>query len=122
MAPDIGARYFGFLEAREARDGRTHVGGRRRERTGVVLSDRMQKTVLVLVERTVRHARYKKRVKMRAKYKAHDEGNVCRVGDRVVIVETRPLSRDKRWAVRSVVGRAPVLEPEAGLGAPEAEA
>jgi small subunit ribosomal protein S17 len=47
---------------------------------------------------------------MRTKYKAHDEKNQCRIGDRVVIVETRPLSRDKRWAVRSIVGRAPVSE------------
>jgi small subunit ribosomal protein S17 len=77
------------------------------------LSDRMQKTVLVLVERTVRHASYKKRVKIRAKYKAHDEENRCRVGDRVVIVERRPLSRDKRWAVRSIVERAPVLQTAA---------
>ena len=83
--------------------------GRRRERTGLVLSDRMQKTVLVMVERTVVHPKYKKRIRMRAKYKAHDEKNECRIGDRVVIVETRPLSRDKRWAVRSVVSRAPIL-------------
>jgi small subunit ribosomal protein S17 len=73
----------------------------------------MQKTVLVLVERTVRHASYKKRVKIRAKYKAHDEENRCRIGDRVVIVERRPLSRDKRWAVRSIVERAPVLQAAA---------
>ena len=96
--------------------------GRRRERTGVVLSDRMQKTVLVLVERTVRHATYKKRLKIRAKYKAHDEENRCRVGDRVVIVERRPLSRDKRWAVRSIVERAPVLQTAAGSAPAEGDA
>jgi small subunit ribosomal protein S17 len=72
----------------------------------------MNKTVLVMIERTVVHPKYKKRVRMRTKYKAHDEKNQCRVGDRVVIVETRPLSRDKRWAVRSIVGRAPVSEME----------
>jgi small subunit ribosomal protein S17 len=70
----------------------------------------MQKTIVVLIERTVRHPKYKKRVKMRARYKAHDEQNRCRVGDRVVIVERRPLSRDKRWAVRSIVERAPVID------------
>ena len=96
--------------------------GRRRERTGLVLSDRMNKTVLVMVERTVVHPKYKKRVRMRAKYKAHDEKNQCRVGDRVVIVETRPLSRDKRWAVRSIVGRAPVSEMEPAVESTEGEA
>jgi len=82
----------------------------------------MQKTVLVLVERTVRHSRYKKRVKMQAKYKAHDEENRCRVGDRVVIVERRPLSRDKRWAVRSIVARAPVLGAAPESASPEGDA
>ena len=81
-----------------------------RERTGVVVSDRMNKTVVVVVERLIVHAKYKKRIKSRAKYKAHDEQNRCRVGDRVRIVETRPLSREKRWAVRSVIGRAQVIE------------
>jgi len=81
----------------------------------------MQKTVLVLVERTVRHTTYKKRVKIRTKYKAHDEENRCRVGDRVVIVERRPLSRDKRWVVRSIVERAPVLETSEGVTVEESE-
>jgi len=96
--------------------------GRRRERTGLVLSDRMQKTVLVMVERIVVHPKYKKRVRMRAKYKAHDERNECRIGDRVVIVETRPLSRDKRWAVRSIVSRAPILGTEAEVATAEGDA
>jgi len=103
-------------------EGRTGVPGRRRERTGVVVSDRMQKTVLVLIERTVRHTKYRKRVKMRSKYKAHDEQNRCRVGDRVVIVETRPRSREKRWAVRSIVARAPVLEAAAESAPVEGDA
>jgi small subunit ribosomal protein S17 len=93
----------------------------RRERTGVVVSDRMQKTVLVMVERTIVHPKYKKRVRLRTKYKAHDEQNRCRVGDRVVLVETRPLSRDKRWAVRSIVGRAPVLAERVGIADPTLE-
>ena len=90
------------------------MAGYRRERTGIVLSDRMQKTVVVMLERTVRHPKYKKRMKVRTKHKAHDERNRCRIGDRVVIVESRPLSRDKRWAVKSIIKRAP------GLPSPQA--
>jgi small subunit ribosomal protein S17 len=70
----------------------------------------MNKTVVVRVERIMKHAKYGKRVRERAKYKAHDEQNQCRIGDRVRIVETRPLSRDKRWAVRAVLERGKVLE------------
>jgi small subunit ribosomal protein S17 len=70
----------------------------------------MSKTVVVRVERIMKHAKYGKRVRRRAKYKAHDEQNQCRIGDRVRIVETRPLSRDKRWAVRAVLERGKVLE------------
>jgi small subunit ribosomal protein S17 len=70
----------------------------------------MNKTVVVRVERIMKHAKYGKRVRQRAKYKAHDEQNQCRMGDRVRIVETRPLSRDKRWAVRAVLERGKVLE------------
>jgi small subunit ribosomal protein S17 len=81
----------------------------------VVVSDRMNKTVVVRVERLVKHAKYKKRLKRRAKYKAHDEENQCRTGDRVRIVETRPLSRDKRWAVRAVIDRGKVLATPAEI-------
>ncbi len=81
--------------------------GHRKERTGVVLSNRMQKTVVVQIERTVLHRQYKKYVRIRKKFKAHDEGNRCQIGDVVRIVETRPLSREKRWAVRSIERRAP---------------
>lgn len=77
-----------------------------KERQGVVLSNRMQKTVVVSVERTVRHPKYLKYLKRRTKVKAHDEKGECQVGDRVVIVETRPLSRDKRWRVSRVLKRA----------------
>ena len=66
----------------------------------------MNKTVVVKVDRTVKDPKYKKRVQARSKFKAHDERNQCRIGDRVRIVETRPLSRDKRWAVQAVVERA----------------
>jgi small subunit ribosomal protein S17 len=67
----------------------------------------MQKTVVVRVERQVRHPRYGKVLRRVKKYKAHDETNACRVGDVVTIVESRPLSREKRWRVEDVVRRAP---------------
>ena len=80
--------------------------GLQKERAGVVVSDRMQKTVVVSVERTVTHPRYKKILRRRTRVKAHDEQGQCRVGDRVLIVECRPLSRDKRWRVSKVLERA----------------
>ena len=79
--------------------------GLRKERTGLVVSDRMQKTVVVSIERTVIHPMYKKILRRRSKVKAHDESNECRIGDRVLIVECRPLSRDKRWRVSKVLER-----------------
>jgi small subunit ribosomal protein S17 len=82
----------------------------RKERQGVVLSNRMQKTVVVAVERTVLHPKYKKYLKRRTKLKAHDEANACRVGDRVSIVESRPLSREKRWRVSKIIERAVATE------------
>ena len=86
--------------------------GLRKERLGVVVSDRMQKTVVVSLERTVMHPRYKKFLKRRTKVKAHDESRQCHVGDRVLIVESRPLSRDKRWRVSRVVERAKTVETD----------
>jgi small subunit ribosomal protein S17 len=87
--------------------------GRRKRREGVVVSDKMNKTVVVEVGRLVRHPRYHKFLRQRRRYKAHDERNQCRVGDRVRIVETRPLSADKRWTVQAIL-----LRPESA-GAPE---
>jgi len=84
--------------------------GLRKERAGLVVSDRMQKTVVVSVERTVMHPKYKKILRRRTKVKAHDERGECRVGDRVLIVECRPLSRDKRWRVSKVLERAQSVE------------
>ena len=95
--------------------------GLRKERRGVVVSDRMQKTVVVSVERTVMHPRYKKYLRRRTKVKCHDESNRCRVGDRVLIVECRPLSRDKRWRVSRVIERARMTEQQPSKGA-DAEA
>jgi small subunit ribosomal protein S17 len=80
--------------------------GRAKAREGVVVSNKMDKTVVVVVQRLVKHPMYKKYVKRRAKYKAHDEQNRCGIGDRVVITETRPLSKDKRWRVRQIVEKA----------------
>lgn len=87
--------------------------GLRKERMGVVVSDRMHKTVIVSVERTVMHPKYKKYLRRRTKVKAHDESSQSHVGDRVVIVECRPLSRDKRWRVSKIVERAKTMAAEA---------
>jgi small subunit ribosomal protein S17 len=81
--------------------------GRGREEIGVVTSDRMDKTVVVAVERASSHPLYKKVVRERHKFVAHDEKNDCRTGDRVRIIECRPMSRRKRWRVVEVVERAP---------------
>jgi small subunit ribosomal protein S17 len=80
--------------------------GARKERLGRVVSDKMQKTVVVSVERRVPHPVYGKMVTRTKKYKAHDEENSSKVGDRVRIMETRPLSKDKRWRVVEIVERA----------------
>lgn len=80
--------------------------GERKVRQGVVTSDRMDKTVVVLVERRTTHPLYRKIVTRSEKLHAHDEGNDVRVGDRVRIVETRPLSKTKRWRVAEVIERA----------------
>ncbi len=73
---------------------------------GVVVSDKMSKTVMVEVGRTTRHRLYGKVLRRTKKYMAHDEESVCRVGDRVEIIESRPLSRRKRWAVKRIVHSA----------------
>ncbi|MGA1630344.1 MAG: 30S ribosomal protein S17 [Ilumatobacteraceae bacterium] len=74
-----------------------------KERVGTVVSDKMDKTVVVAVENRFPHPIYKKTVSRTKRYKAHDEANACKVGDRVRITETRPLSRTKRWAVAEVL-------------------
>ncbi|MGH7321931.1 MAG: 30S ribosomal protein S17 [Candidatus Rokuibacteriota bacterium] len=77
-----------------------------KSRVGVVVSDKMNRTRVVAVERTFRHARYARVVKRTARFKAHDERNETHVGDRVRIVETRPLSKEKRWRIREILQRA----------------
>jgi len=83
--------------------------GHRKTREGVVVSDKMDKTVVVVVERRVRHARYRKYRRLRTRFQAHDQTNRCRVGDRVRLIETRPLSANKRWAVQAILGRSEAL-------------
>ena len=78
----------------------------RKVREGIVVSDIMDKTVVVLEETMRLHKIYKKRVKTSKRYKAHDENNECGVGDRVRIMETRPLSKDKRWRVVTILEKA----------------
>ena len=80
---------------------------RRAERLGVVTSNRMDKSVVVRVDRTVQHPKYKRFIKRSTKFLAHDERNECNIGDTVEIVESRPLSARKRWRVRRIVSSAP---------------
>jgi len=80
--------------------------GRPKARIAFVTSNKMQKTVVVQVERRVRHAKYGKYLLRHVKYKAHDEKNECGIGDKVRIVETRPLSKDKRWRVAQILEKA----------------
>ena len=77
-----------------------------KEREGVVVSAKMIKTVVVRVERLVAHPLYGKRIRLHQRYKAHDEKGECREGDRVLLIETRPLSKDKRWRVSRILKRA----------------
>ncbi len=77
----------------------------RKRLVGVVTSDKMDKTVVVAVTRTKRHPRYGKVMRLVSKYMAHDENNECRIGDRVQIIESRPISRRKRWSVIAVLDR-----------------
>jgi small subunit ribosomal protein S17 len=76
---------------------------RRRSMTGYVVSDKMDKTVVVAIDESVRHSLYGKSIRRTKKFKAHDENNECNIGDRVRIMETRPLSKDKRWRVVKIV-------------------
>jgi len=79
---------------------------RRKTRIGVVVSDKMDKTVVVATEEFVRHSLYGKGVKRTKKFKVHDENNECGVGDRIKIMETKPLSKDKRWRLVEIVEKA----------------
>ncbi len=78
----------------------------RKQRTGKVVSNKMDKTIVVAIENRVKHPLYKKVVKSTYKLKAHDENNECKIGDTVKVMETRPLSKDKRWRLVEIIERA----------------
>ncbi len=80
--------------------------GNRKVRIGRVVSDKMDKTVVVAVERTTRHPLYGKTIRKTKKFKAHDESNACQMGDKVKIMETRPMSKDKSWRVLEVLEKS----------------
>jgi small subunit ribosomal protein S17 len=80
--------------------------GIKRQVVGKVISDKMEKTVVVQVERLVKHSLYKKYIKRQNKFTAHDEDNECRIGDKVMITESKPLSKMKRWRVSGIVEKA----------------
>ena len=78
----------------------------RKTRVGKVVSDKMDKTIVVAIEDNVKHPKYGKVIKRTIKFKAHDENNVCNEGDTVMIMETRPLSKDKRWRLVEIIEKA----------------
>ena len=78
----------------------------RKTRVGTVVSDKMDKTVVVAIRDNVKHPLYKKIIKRTVRFKVHDENNECRVGDKVVIMETRPLSKDKNWRLVEIIEKA----------------
>jgi len=80
--------------------------GNKRQVVGAVVSDKMDKSIVVLTERLVKHSLYKKYIKRRAKFTAHDEKNECKVGDTVMITESRPLSKNKRWRLTKIIEKA----------------
>lgn len=86
------------------------MASQRKTRQGRIVSDRMDKTVVVAVATLKRHPLYKKAIRRAVKYKAHDEDNECKVGDTVRIVETRPLSKQKRWRVAEIITKGEVVE------------
>jgi small subunit ribosomal protein S17 len=82
----------------------------RKVKEGLVVGDKMDKTVVVAVETWKVHPLYKKGIRVTKKYKAHDKDNTCKIGDKVRIVETRPLSKDKRWRVMEIISKREVAE------------
>lgn len=80
--------------------------GLKKSFVGTVISDKMQKTIIVQIERLVKHPMYHKYIRKRSKFAAHDEKNECRIGDKVLIIETRPLSKTKRWRVSQILEKA----------------
>ena len=83
--------------------------GQRKTRVGTVVSDKMEKTIVVAITRRYMHTKYKKYIKQRDRYKVHDANNEAKVGDQVLIEETRPMSRGKRWKLKEIVEKAPIV-------------
>ncbi len=83
--------------------------GNRKTRVGVVVSDKMEKTVVVQMDNFIKHPIYKKYIKRKVTCKAHDESNNCNIGDKVLIVESRPISKDKRWRVREILEKRVIV-------------
>jgi small subunit ribosomal protein S17 len=81
----------------------------RKKMTGVVIKDKMDKTVVIEVEKFLKHPKYHKYLKTKKRYKAHDEKSECNIGDRVLIVESRPLSKEKRWVVKEVIKKEELM-------------
>jgi small subunit ribosomal protein S17 len=79
---------------------------KKKTRVGTVVSNKMDKTVVVTVERLIQHQQYRKLIRRSNRFKAHDEANVCSIGDKVLIAESRPLSKDKRWVVLDILQKA----------------
>ena len=84
-------------------DAKAKLRNLRKERIGIVVSNKMQKTIVVKIEERIQHSKYSKIMKRSIKFKAHDEKNECDVGDKVLIMETRPLSKDKRWRLVEIL-------------------
>lgn len=80
--------------------------GQKATKTGMVISDKMKKTIIVAVERRLFHKRYQKIIKRTTTLKVHDENNTCRIGDKVLIAETKPLSKTKHWVLREIIQKA----------------
>lgn len=91
------------LEAAEIPENKTPARNLRKERTGIVVSNKMQKTAVVKIEESVKHSKYGKILKRSMKFKVHDENNECDIGDKVLIMETRPMSKDKTWRLVKII-------------------
>jgi len=86
----------------------------KKKMTGIVVKDKMDKTVVIEVEKFSKHPQYKKYIKTKKRYKAHDEENRCKAGDQVLITETRPLSKEKRWVVKEILKKESLFVQEEG--------
>lgn len=88
----------------------------RKKMIGIVVGDKMDKTVVVEVEKFLKHPKYNKYLQTKKRYKAHDEENACKIGDKVLILETRPLSKEKRWLVKEIIKKEEPILVQEGAG------